>query len=170
VSPEGVLVGRLGRPHGLSGELVVRVESDNPDRFAPGSTLHAHTVPLRELMIVAARPHAGGLLVRFLGVDDRETAEALANVDLTVPPTERRSLEEGEYWADDLVGLEARLDDGTVVGRVVDLVEGAAQDRLRLTTPAGNSIEVPFVSELVPELHPEQGYLVIAPPAGLLEP
>ena len=117
--------------------------------------------------IEAVRRTERGVLVRFEGCRDRNAAEALRGRELTIDLAERRALDADEFWPDELEGLEVRLGDGTVVGTVVEVVEGAAQDRLVVETAAGR-VEVPFVVELVPEVRLDEGYLVVAPLEGLI--
>lgn len=119
------------------------------------------------LVVATVRPHGDGLLIRFEGIADRTGAESLRGTLLVIDAGLRRPLERDEYWPDDLIGLEVRDAIGTVCGTVVDVVTDAAQDRLVIDRD-GLSVEIPFVVELVPEVHLEAGYLVIAPIPGLL--
>ena len=163
-----VMVGRLGRPHGLNGELVLFPDTDNPQRFVAGARLTAATQPPRQLTVVDVRPHREAMLVSFAGVATITAAEDLANVELTIDEDQLRPLEAGEYWPEDLVGLEAHTDDGRVVGRVVDVIVGGAQDRLVIER-GEDRFEVPFVEPLVPDVDLNSGLVVIAPLPGLLE-
>jgi 16S rRNA processing protein RimM len=165
---EPVTVGRLGRPHGLDGELVLYPDTDNPQRFVPGARVTAATDPPRLLTISVARPHRGAVLVRFVGVGSRAAADELANAELIVDLDDLRPLGDGEYWPEDLVGLEARSRDGEQVGRVVDVVLGGAQDRLVIER-GEERFEIPFVEPLVPEVDLSSGVVVIALLPGLLE-
>jgi 16S rRNA processing protein RimM len=164
-----VTVGRLGRPHGLDGELVLYPDTDNPQRFVPGARLTASTTdPPRLLTISVARPHRGAILVGFVGVGSRAAADELANAELIVDLDDLRPLGDGEYWPEDLVGLEARSSEGEVVGRVVDVVLGGAQDRLVIERDE-ERFEIPFVEPLVPEVNLSSGVVIIALLPGLLE-
>ncbi len=166
---ERVTVGRLGRPHGLNGELVLFPDTDNPERFVTGARMTAAMRPPRQLTVSDIRPHRGALLVSFAGVVTINAAEELANAELTVDQDDLRSLDAGEYWPEDLVGLEAHTGDGEVVGRVVDVILGGAQDRLVIERADGR-FEVPFVEALVPEVDLAGGSVLIAELRGLLEP
>jgi 16S rRNA processing protein RimM len=127
---ERLVVGRVGRAHGLRGEVAVTFTSNRPERSAPGAVCFAGD---RELVIVTARPHQGKVLIHFEGVDSRTAAEALQRRELTA---ERLSddveLAEGELWIHELVGsrvVEQQTadpgtgDDGTRVV-VIDPPEG----------------------------------------------
>jgi len=153
----------VGRPHGLAGFVTIQVFSDAPRRFRPGASLY---VGDERMTVKAVRPTERGLLVRFEGCDDRDAAERLRGLQVTIEAHERRPLGDGEFWPDQLEGLEVRLPDGTVVGTVVGVVEGAAQDRLVVETGRGRS-EVPFVAALVPRVCVDEGYLVVEPLPGL---
>ena len=163
-STDRVVLGRIGTPHGLDGSVLVHPETDHPGRFAPGSVVDAAGV---SLSIASSRPTERGYLVRFEGVTDRTTAEALRGSELTIEESERRLLDVNEFWPDHLVGLEARDTDGRVVGVVAAVVEGVTQYRLSITTDAGLR-EVPFVQALVPQVDVAAGYLVIETVDGLI--
>ncbi len=141
----------------------MRVLVDDVRFFDPGARLEAGD---RELVVVHSRPHKNTLLVGFADVTSRNDAEDLQGVELMVRGAERRELDSGEFWPEDLIGLAVHVD-GDRLGEVVGVVEGSAQDRLIIETVAGETIEVPFVDELVPEVLPEQGKIRVAPIEGL---
>lgn len=149
--------------------MVVEPETDDPaHRFRPGAELS--TRDGRTLTVRSRRDRSGPLLVRFEGVDDRDAAEALRGTDLLIDPGERRELGEDEFWPDELVGLAVRDRGGALLGRVADVLEGAAQARLLVETTEGVVVEVPFVAELVPEVDPSGGTVVVDPIPGLMDP
>jgi 16S rRNA processing protein RimM len=163
-SPSRLLAGEVGKPHGLSGEVYVVPISDDPGRFDPGSTL------LREsgdaLIVASSRTHGNRLLVRFEGIADRESAEALRGA-LYIRPEEARKLEANEYWPHDLVGCVVADANGDV-GRVVAVDPGAAQDLLRIETPNGERL-IPLVGDIVVSIDTAGRRIVIDPPEGLLD-
>ncbi len=144
--------------------------TDNPDRFASGGEVRAETDPVRQLVITSSRDHRDGLVVAFEGVADRTAAEELRGTLLTIAPYERRELAEDEFWPDDLDGMAALAPDGTRIGTIAGVRLGAAQDRLVVATADGREVEVPFVDELVGEVHPSGGFVVLRLPDGLLDP
>ena len=149
-------------------ELVLFPDTDNPERFVTGARLTAAMRPPCQLTVSDIRPHRE----RFWSaswVVTINAAEELANAELTVDQDDLRSLDAGEYWPEDLVGLEAHTGDGEVVGRVVDVILGGAQDRLVIERADGR-FEVPFVEALVPEVDLAGGSVLIAELRGLLEP
>ena len=109
-------------------------------------------------------------IVRFEGVDSRSAAEALVGQTLLVSFNDRPELEEGEFHLLDLVGLEARLNakDNAAFGIVSDLISGG-NDLLEITRPDGRKLLIPFVDAIVPEVHLEEGWLLLTPPPGLLD-
>jgi len=158
-----VVVGRVGRPHGVRGEVTVLPAGDDPGDYGRGTILRAGE---RDLEVRSARPYRDrGLIVAFTGLRDRNEAETLRGALLTRAAAERRAPAEGEFWSSSLVGLEAVTLGGTVLGRVSDVVVGALQDRLVITTPRGQEVEVPFVEGMVAD--PAGGRIVIDPPEGL---
>ncbi|HVL84917.1 MAG TPA: ribosome maturation factor RimM [Pseudonocardia sp.] len=162
---DALLVGIVGRPHGLRGEVVVDVRTDSPEeRFAPGAVFGPLTVE-------SARPHGGRYLVHFAGVADRDAAGALRGTQLLVavadlPPTG----DDDEFHVHQLEGLRAELVDGAVVGRVREVVHGPAGELLVLARPDLPDALVPFVREIVPTVDLDAGRVVLDPPEGLLEP
>jgi len=156
-------VGRVGRPHGVRGDVTVLVAADNLEVFRPGAFLQAGE---RILEVVSARPFRDqGLVVAFAGVTDRDAAEALRGKILTVSADDRRQLDDGEFWPDQLRGLEAVDPGGKLLGTVADVLIGQAQDRLVVRTSGGTLVEVPFVDEIVSD--PKEGRIVIDAPEGL---
>jgi len=169
MAPTGqhVSVGYVRRAHGIRGEVVVRPLSDNPERYRSGARLFTDEDPVREFEILRVRPHKDGLIVVFAGIDDRNQAEALRGVTFTIPREERRTLNEDEYWPDDLEGLTVIDASGRHLGRISGVILGDAQDRIVVTTEDGRRVEVPFVEEFFGEIHPSGGHIVVDPPEGL---
>ena len=163
-----ISVGYVRRAHGVSGEVIVRPLTDNPNRYVPGAVLLTDESPPRPMTIESVRRHKDGLLVTFADVGDRDAAQRLQGVTLTITPAERRQLEDEEYWPDDLEGMVAIGPDGAHLGTVTGVVIGDVQDRLIVTTPGGATFEVPFVEPIVGEVHPSLGHVVVDPPEGLL--
>lgn len=162
------MVGRVVRPHGIRGELVVQPSTDQPERrFAPGATLATDDGTV--LTVTAVRPHAGRLLVRVAGVGDRDAAERLRRVRLSVVVTDDEQPEADTYYDAQLVGLAVRGGGGTRLGTVAGVEHGPAQDLLVVDLAAGGQARVPFVAALVPRVAIDEGWLLVDPPPGLLE-
>lgn len=172
--PELRMVGRIVKPHGIRGELVVDSSTDSADqRFAVGSVLFVTArdgSALRTLTVTAARPHTGRLLVRFEGVDDREAAEALRGVVLAANAGELPPIDDpDEFYDHQLEGLAVLTVAGATVGRVREVVHGAGSDLLVVDREGGGEALVPFVHQIVPEVDVPGGRIVLDPPPGLLE-
>lgn len=163
---ERVTVGTIGRPHGLDGTVVVHPESDNPERFEHGQRVTVDSG--RELVVERSRRSQAVLLVSFADVTDREGAEALRGSTLTINPSERRSLEDGEFWPEDLIGLEARDPGGRIIGIVSAVDIDGPQHRLTVTTGSGPRL-VPLVDFLVPRIDLTERILIVNPIAGLFD-
>jgi 16S rRNA processing protein RimM len=166
-----VAVGRIGRPHGIRGDVVVGVRTDEPElRFARGSRLDTDPAGVGPLIVAATHWHSGLLLVRFEGIDDRDAAAELGGAWLLVDSaTIAPSDDPDEFHDIDLVGLSVRTVDGTHVGTVEDVLH-SGQDVLVIKAAAGREIMVPFVKPLVPEVDVASGVVIIDPPDGLLNP
>jgi 16S rRNA processing protein RimM len=167
-----LVVGRVGRAHGLRGEVLVDVRTDSPElRLAPGAVLPTDPAGAGPLTVATGRVHSGRLLLHFAGVADRTAAEALrgvlllAEVDPDVLPDEQ-----DEWFDHQLVGLDAVLSDGSAVGEIREVLHLPGHDVLAVSRPDGSEVLVPFVSEIVPEVDLAGNRLVVTPPPGLLDP
>ena len=172
-----VVVGRIGKPHGLRGEVTVDVRTDEPDlRFADGARLRAEPPrgshsPHRALTVARTRWHQGVLLATFEEVPDRNAAEAVRGTVLHVTlGADDTPDDPDEFYDHQLVGLAAYDVDGTPLGEVTALVHGGAQDLLTVRTPDGRDALVPFVKALVPEVDVAGGRVVVADRPGLVTP
>ena len=134
--------------------------TDVPEVFVTGAELH--TAAGDVLTVSASRPHQGHLIVAFAEVADRSAAEALRNLALSAAT--RPDLHDNEFWVSELLGKEVRDTAGSHLGIVADVDTTTAQDRLVVDTGHG-PVEVPFVSDLVPEVG--ETHVVVDPPPGL---
>jgi len=164
-----VIVGKVVKAHGVRGDVVVDVRTDEPARrFARGAMLAIEDAQ-RQLTVRAARAQANRYVVSFEQIPTRNDAEALVGATLVAAvPDDERPADKAEYYDRHLVGLTACLGDGTPVGTVVDVLHGPAQDVLVVRTAMGERL-VPFVTALVPGVDLEAGRLTIADVPGLLE-
>ncbi|MCG2622319.1 ribosome maturation factor RimM [Arthrobacter sp. I2-34] len=161
-------VARIGRPHGIRGEVTVQVLTDAPeDRFVPDTEFVVEPAALGPLTLRSARWNKEILLLAFHEVPDRNRAEELRGAKLFINTEETE--DEGDAWYEhELVGL-AVLVDGKEVGKVAGLNTMPAQDLLVVRTPEGEEVLVPFVTAIVPEVDVAGGFVRLTPPAGLFE-
>ena len=164
-----LVVGRIGRAHGLAGEVGVEVRTDEPEvRFANGAILHGAD---RSLQVAASRWHSGRLLVRFAGCDDRTDAEALRGIELAVDIDESALPHEPDaYYDHQLIGLAVVLTDGTPAGEIADVLHLPSQDLLAVQATDGREVLIPFVAQIVPEIDLVARRVTVDPPGGLFEP
>jgi 16S rRNA processing protein RimM len=169
-SLDTVVVGRIGRPHGVRGEVTVEVRTDDPDlRFVPGAVLRTDPADRGPVTITGVHWHSGTLLLRLEGIDSREAAEAVRNTELLVGVADLPEIEDPDsYYDHQLVGLTARLPDGGVLGEIA-VVRHEAQDLLVVRRAEGPEVLVPFVSAIVPTVDLQGGFVVVDPPEGLLD-
>ena len=167
-----LVIGRIGRAHGIQGQVGVEVRTDDPDeRFAVGNVIATDPPERGPLTIVGSRWHSGRLLVRFAGTDDRTAAEALRGTVLVIDVDETdRATEPDEYYDHHLVGLRALTPAGIEVGTVTEVLHLPAQDVLAISRVDGVEVLVPFVAELVPVVDLDAGTLIVEPLPGLLDP
>ncbi len=158
-----LLVGRIGRAHGILGEATIEVRTDDPDaRFAIGEKLQ--TDGHGDLTITSGRVHNGILLLGFAGFSDRNQIERLRNTLLyaQVDINEVRE-DEDDYHVLQIIGCQAFLEDETLFGEVTDVINLPGQDLLALKTTSGEAL-IPFVRQLVPVVDVKNRRLVVVPP------
>jgi 16S rRNA processing protein RimM len=168
-----LVVGRVVRAHGVTGELVVEVRTDDPDtRFAPGTTLRAKPSRggrERDYVVDSAREHSGRLLVRLDGVADRTAADSMRGTLFLVDSADLPPIEEpDEFYDHQLEGLQVMTTTGTPVGSVAEVLHTAAGELLSVRTEGGEVL-VPFVSAIVTTVSLTDQTIEIDPPEGLLE-
>jgi 16S rRNA processing protein RimM len=164
-----VAVGRIGRPHGVRGEVSVVVTTDAPEqRFAVGTVFELRAG--RRVTVAATRWHKGMLLVCLEGVADRTEAETLRGAELTVPVDELPDPDDPDEFHDhQLIGLRAEMADGATAGTVRDVLHGPGGELLVLARPDLPDALVPFVRDIVPTVDLPAGRVVLTPPEGLLD-
>ncbi len=165
-----VSIARIGKPHGIRGEVTVQVLTDAPeDRFVPGAELRVEGVAgVETLTVESARWNKQILLLAFEEIADRNEAETLRGGRLVINPEEQGGAEEEDaYFEHELKGLRV-VENGEDIGEVTGLRTGAAQDLL-VAEVRGREVLIPFVAQLVPEVDVEGGRVVVDLPQGLTE-
>ncbi|MEV7088182.1 ribosome maturation factor RimM [Streptomyces sp. NPDC093085] len=166
-----LVVGRIGRAHGIKGEVTVEVRTDEPEvRLGPGAVLATEPASAGPLTIENGRVHSGRLLLRFAGVRDRNGAEALRNI-LLIAEVDPEELPEDpdEFYDHQLMDLDVVLADGTEIGRITEISHLPSQDLFIVERPDGSEVMIPFVEEIVTEIDLTEQRAVIEPPPGLID-
>lgn len=165
-----LVVGRIGRAHGVLGEATIEIRTDLPDeRFVVGTQLHTDPAMNGPLTIESARDHNGILLLKFLKINDRTAIELvrdtllLVEVDMT-----QEAVHQDEYHVQQLIGCEVVLESGVRIGHLADVLNLPGQDLLAIEGDRGE-ILIPFIAEFVPQVDLENRRIVVVPPPGLLE-
>ena len=164
-SPKKLLMGRIGAAHGISGEVRIQSFTEEPlalKDYGPPTTNRPGLV----IEIESARATTNVLVARLKGIKDRTAAEKLNGVELYVerdrlPPPD----DEDDFYHTDLIGLEVRLADGSVLGKVMAIPNFGASDLLEVRDErSGDTFLYPFTKAVVPEVHVAEGYLVVEVP------
>lgn len=166
-----VVVGRIGRAHGIRGEVSVEPRTDDPDlRFTADARLCTEPEAAGPLTVTSVRWHGGRLLVGFDGVPDRAAAEGLRGVRLLaeVDPQQRPD-DPDEFYDHQLAGLQAVTTDDSPVGEVSEVIHLPGHDLLAIRTPDDREVLVPFAAQIVPDVDLAAGRVVLDPPEGLLD-
>lgn len=160
-----ILMGRIGAAHGIKGEVRIQSFTEDPMALASYGPLSTDR-PGLTIRILSARTTTNVLVARLEGVNDRSAAEKLNGVGLYVerallPETD----DEDDFYHADLLGLKARLADGSEIGEVVAVPNFGAGDLIEIRDPrSGDTYLFPFLKTVVPEVRIKEGYLLIVPP------
>ncbi|OCB20457.1 ribosome maturation factor RimM [Mycobacterium malmoense] len=167
-------VGRVAKAHGIGGEVVVEIRTDDPGaRFAPGNTLRGRVSRGggdRDFVVESAREHGGRLLLRLAGVTDRDSADALRGTVFVVDSDDLPPIDEPDtYYDHQLEGLYVRTVAGRDVGVVAEVLHTAAGELLAVRRGDGGEVLVPFVGAIVTSVSLDDRIVQIDPPEGLLD-
>lgn len=168
------VVGRILRAHGIKGEAVVEVRTDDPaERFVPGAVFGTEPASAGPLTVRSVRPHQGRLLVRFGEASDRGQVEALRGIKLLVEVPDGEPADGEDYYDQQLIGLAVVTGEGAAVGEVTEVIHLPGHDLLAVRrggSAAGPDVLIPFVHEIVPTVDLANRLVVVKPPPGLLDP
>ncbi|MEQ1769938.1 MAG: ribosome maturation factor RimM [Devosia sp.] len=163
-SPRRLLMGRIGAAHGIKGEVRIQSYTEDPLALADYGPLETNR-PGVTVEIEAARGTTNMLVARLKGVGDRSAAERLNGVELYVARDRLPPPADDDFYHADLIGLDARLADGTVLGTVTAIPNFGASDLIEVTDRrSGDTFLYPFTHAVVPEIRVAEGYLVIEVP------
>jgi 16S rRNA processing protein RimM len=163
-----LIVGRIGRVHGVRGEVTVEVRTDSPEeRFQVGTQIATDPAKFGPLTITGQRWHNGILLLTFDGVSDRGAAEKIKNV-LLMAEVDISESDTDEFHVQLLIGSTIELVDGTVLGTIDDVLTTKGQNLLSFIR-GGKQVLIPFVKAIVPTVDIAARKVVITPPDGLID-
>jgi len=163
-------VGRIGRAHGIRGEVTVTPSTDDPAaRFAVGSVLHTDSETRPVLTVAGARQSGQAQVVAFDGIADRNAAELLRGIHLFVDAESLPEPEDDEFYDHQLVGLAVHHRNGDLLGEVIEVMHPPAAPVLVVRRPDDTEELVPFVKVIVPDVDIAAGRLLVDPPDGMFE-
>lgn len=163
--PAFVLVGMLQKPHGVRGEIEMRILTDFPKRMRQGRKLYLG-VEKKLIVLKAARPKMSVLLLTFEGIESPEEAQLLTNQEVFVAVRELPELPEGEYYHHQLIGLPV-FADGKAFGKLIDILETGANDVYVIEDVDGNERLLPVIPSVVKSIDISQGIIEVEVPEGL---
>lgn len=172
MKPTHLLLGEILRPHGIRGELRMRVLTDYPERIMEldsvflGASIDAKR--LTEFKIQKMRMHQGYALLTLEGVNDRNTAETLRGLVVMVDINEAVPLEDDEVYLYQLIGMRVITTEDTLVGHVSDVLETGANDVYVITTPEDHEILIPAIESTILEIDTESNTIRVEIPEGLI--
>jgi 16S rRNA processing protein RimM len=165
--PEFLVIGKLGRPHGVNGEILMVVYTDFPERIQPDMTFFVGP-RYQPLILIKRRPHARGMLVMFEGYQDRERVGELRNQHVHVRTSDRPPLEQGEYYHHQLLGLEVIDENGKPLGLLSSILETGANDVYVVRDQTGAEILVPAIDSVVLDIDLDHKHMRVHLLSGLL--
>jgi 16S rRNA processing protein RimM len=163
---ELVTIGRVVKPQGRRGEVLVEPLSDRPDRFTELTRVYVPGAgdSSEERQVASSWPHKGRVVLKLSGVDSIDEAERLRGTDVRIPEEDLLPLPEGSYYHHELRGLRVEDDAGTAIGTVADILKtGAGADVLVVKGPSGETL-LPLASHFVKRVDLGAGLLVAAIP------
>ena len=169
--PSFLVVGRIGRAHGIHGEVGIDVMTDFPERFNPGERLYLgqeRDEAPEPATVITRRPHRQRLLVKFSNSPDRTAAELLTGLFVLIPRDEAAALEPDTFYPFQLIGLEVSREDGSPLGRVKDLMETGTADVL-IIRGDGRDVLVPMIEAAIASIDLDAGRLIVREMPGLLD-
>lgn len=164
--PEFLLVGRVGRPHGVRGEVQFQVLTDFPERIVPGKRLLLGD-DKKPYEVLTVRGSEERLILGLAGLADRDAAGLLRNELVFVPASEVPALPEGEYYLHELIDLPVQTEDGTLLGILTEILYTGANDVFVVEKEGGGELLLPAIDDVVLEVDIEKGRIVVRLLEGL---
>lgn len=161
--PVFILLGKIRKPHGLDGELMVDAYSESPDRFKPGTRVFVGESH-QPLVIHSRRGSDKGMLLSFKEMNDSETAANLRNQFIYTVKEELPPLPEGEYYHFDLIGLDVVSEKGNILGKITEIIVTGANDVYVVTNDEGEETLLPAIQPVILSVDLAAGKMVVNPP------
>jgi 16S rRNA processing protein RimM len=164
--PQHLVVGRVVRPHGVRGALVVEPVSQVIESLQPNSIvlLGEHG---REYKIENIRPHRNRFLMSVAGISDRNQAEAYRDIEVSISYEDSEPLDEDEYYYWQIIGLHVETEQGQGLGEVVNIIETGANDVYIVQSESGEELLLPAIADVILEVDLEMERMVVRLLPGL---
>jgi 16S rRNA processing protein RimM len=170
--PQYLLLGEILRPHGIIGEMRMKVLTAYPERLKDIETVYlgrnSDSTNVTAYTIEGARMHQGYALIRFKGINDRSQADLLRQLLVMIPLENAIPLEEGEFYLYQLIGLEVRTDEGEILGQLTEVLETGANDVYIVDSPEYGEVLIPVTPETIIKTDIEAGVVIVKLPEGLI--
>lgn len=170
--PEYLVIGEVLRPHGVRGELRIRILTDYPERIAELETIYlgadVESSSIKPYSVVGMRMHQNYGLLTLRGIDSRDKADRLRGLVIMVDIEHAVPLEEGEFYLYELLGLEVRTEEGETLGTITEIIETGANDVYVVDSPRFGEVLIPVTEETVLETNIGAGIVTVRLPEGLL--
>jgi 16S rRNA processing protein RimM len=170
--PRYLLLGEILRPHGIRGELRMRILTDFPERIPSLDAVHIGIGPaspdVTAYQVEHMRLHQAYGLLKLRGIDDRNQAEPLRDLFVMVPLEDAVPLEPGEFYLYQLIGLAVETADGEALGTVRDIIETGANDVYVVASPTYGEVLLPAIDEVIVRVDIAAGVMVVNLIEGLL--
>lgn len=163
--PAYLVIGRIVRPHGIKGQVLVALQTDDVQRFNHLERIFLGDTAL-PIGVQAVRPHKGGVILTLHGITTRNQAEPLRGQWVKIPADEAITLDEDEFFVFQIVGLTVLTPGGTVIGQVEDVLFTGANDVYVVRTPHGELL-LPAIADVVHRVDLAAGQIVVTVPPGL---
>ncbi|MCE1254430.1 MAG: ribosome maturation factor RimM [Anaerolineae bacterium] len=164
--PLFLAVGKLRRPHGIHGEIIMEILTDFPERLGKGKTLYVGEEH-ESLKLAGARGHDQALLLTFEGFDSPESIGRLRNQIVYVSAKNLPELPEGRYYIHQIINMTVKDEDGQILGTVADVLQTGANDVYVVKTPQGGELLLPVIESVIVEIDPEKKEIKARPPSWL---
>jgi len=165
--PVFLVVGKLHRPHGVHGEIIMEVITDYPERLRRDLLVYIGP-DFSPYTLRSVRQHAGGILVAFKGQMDRDAVAGLRNKNVYVRADELPSLPEGEYYHHQVIGLRVFNETGEALGTLTEILETGAHDVYLIRPESGQDILLPVLESTILDVDLERGEMHVHVLPGIL--